>query len=197
MKYLEDYDKFVINRCNEEKRYYNSLMNNLSSGNLTPSPMGDGSFVITRPKMEEVKEEVLNVRKSNKDSIDLGEDVDIDIKIQEDVLTAPVPAPAPASAPTPTPTPAPTPTPTPTPTPPPRPISSLSDGEIRTLFRGDPNRIFPTKKTYGNQIINESPSVQTRVKEIMKVMRAEETAARNASIALQRQADDDAAARGV
>ena len=93
MGYLEDYDKFVINRCNEEKKYYNTLMNNLSNGNLTPSPMGDGSFVITRPKIEEVKEEVLNARKSNKDSIDLGEDVEIDIKVQEDVITPPIPVP--------------------------------------------------------------------------------------------------------
>tara|TARA_R110001606_G_scaffold256480_2_gene404633 strand:+ start:1193 stop:1798 length:606 start_codon:yes stop_codon:yes gene_type:complete len=180
MGYLEDYDKFVINRCNEEKKYYNTLMNNLSNGNLTPSPMGDGSFVITRPKIEEVKEEVLNARKSNKDSIDLGEDVEIDIKVQEDVIIPPIPVPPP-------PTPAP-----PTPAPP-TPVR-LSDAEIRALYRGDPNSRFPSKPSIQAKINTLPESQQGRIKGIMRAMRTEERNARNVAEALQRQADADAAA---
>tara|TARA_R110002050_G_scaffold16905_1_gene50837 strand:- start:352 stop:957 length:606 start_codon:yes stop_codon:yes gene_type:complete len=180
MGYLEDYDKFVINRCNEEKKYYNTLMNNLSNGNLTPSPMGDGSFVITRPKIEEVKEEVLNARKSNKDSIDLGEDVEIDIKVQEDVIIPPIPVPPILVPPPPTPA-------------PPAPVR-LSDAEIRALYRGDPNSRFPSKPSIQAKINTLPESQQGRIKGIMRAMRTEERNARNVAEALQRQADADAAA---
>ena len=191
MGYLEDYDKFVINRCNEEKKYYNTLMNNLSNGNLTPSPMGDGSFVITRPKIEEVKEEVLNARKSNKDSIDLGEDVEIDIKVQEDVIIPPILVPPILVPPIPVPPP---PAPAPTPTPPTPAPPRLSDAEIRALYRGDPNSRFPSKPSIQAKINTLPESQQGRIKGIMRAMRTEERNARNVAEALQRQADADAAA---